>query len=166
MGQWDLSAGPFDSGSIRFARLRQFLAVLRPDFVCYEQVRFSPDKTMMAGSMQAIMARAATSIEFMGAIKGTLCTWCEENGVPCTGFAIGEIKKRATGKGVADKKLMIQATNSFFGVDLDPENFANNGDDNVADAVWTCVLGLEQYGAGILPAGTYPVPASESELDG
>src|SRR4051812_7865055 len=41
MGQWDLSAGPFDSGAIRFVRLRQFLAILQPSLVFYEEPRFT-----------------------------------------------------------------------------------------------------------------------------
>ena len=35
IGQWDLSAGSYDSGALRFVRLRQFLSILKPDINCF-----------------------------------------------------------------------------------------------------------------------------------
>src|SRR6516162_6246724 len=93
-GQWDLSAGPHDSGAIRFVRLRQFLAVVRPDIVFYEDVKYTPPDTPNLINLHAIIARAARPTEFIGALKGTLSCWCEEHDVPCEGISIGAIKKR------------------------------------------------------------------------
>jgi hypothetical protein len=149
LGQWDLSAGPYDSGAIRFVRLRQFLTIAAPDLVLYEDVKYTPPASPFRTSAQAVVARAATALEWFGALKGTLSTWCEEAGVPCTGFPIGAIKKRATGKGNANKADIIRAANVRFGAGLDPDGYESSGHDNIADALWVLVLGLEQYGAGL-----------------
>jgi Holliday junction resolvasome RuvABC endonuclease subunit len=144
MGQWDLSAGPYDSGAIRFLRLRHFLHATRPDAVFYEDVKFDPPgvSKMNAG---AVLARVATASEFLGALKATVCTWCEEHAVPCTGFKIGTIKKRATGRGNANKEDMIRACNELFGSSLEVEGYESSGTDNIADSAFVCLLGLEQY---------------------
>lgn len=148
MGQWDLSAGSYDSGAIRFVKLRHFLAALKPDAVFYEDVKFDPPgiNKMNQG---AVLARVATASEFLGALKATVCTWCEEHGVPCAGFKIGTIKKRATGKGNANKEDVIKACNALFETSLAVEGYENTGTDNVADSAFVCLLGLELYGDGL-----------------
>jgi Holliday junction resolvasome RuvABC endonuclease subunit len=148
MGNWNLGAGPYDSGAIRFVRLRHFLSAVRPDMVFFEDVRFTPPVGAKMNP-SAIMARAATSSEFFGALKGTLSSWCEEHGVPCTSFPIGAIKKRATNRGNANKEMIITACNEMFGAKLDPEGYATTGEDNIADSAWVLLLGLEQYAAGL-----------------
>lgn len=144
-GQWDLSAGPYDSGAIRFVRLRRFLSVLKPDLIAYEDVKYNPP----AGpSARAILARAATSCEWFGALKATVATWAEENHVPCYGVSIQHIKKRATGRGNASKLDLIHAANRLFGFDL-PEDYEACGADNVADACFACLLAGEQHALGL-----------------
>jgi len=152
MGQWDLSAGPYDSGAIRFLRLRHFLSAVRPDLVFYEDVKFDPPgiNKMNAG---AVLARTATSSEFLGALKATVATWCEEHDVPCSGFKIGTIKKRATGRGNANKEQMIEACNKMFGSSFETEGYETTGVDNIADSAFVCLLGLEQYADGLPPVG-------------
>lgn len=149
MGQWDLSAGPYDSGAIRFVRLRQFLSVMKPQLVVYELVKYTPPETVTRFNANAIVARAATPMEWFGALKATVATWCEEHKVPCTGFPIGTIKKRATGKGNASKSDMIKACNKLFGSDMDSEDYESAGYDNVADSAFVCLLGLEMYANGL-----------------
>ena len=149
MGVWDLSAGPYDSGAIRFVRLRRFLEQLQPDIVFYEDVKNDPAQAAMMTPAQAI-ARVATASELLGAFKATVCTWCEERDIPCTGFKIATIKKRATNKGNAGKELMIAACNQHFGSNFETEGYATSGVDNVADAAWVLLLGLEQYADGTL----------------
>lgn len=150
VGQWDLSAGPYDSGAIRFARLRHFLTLLRPDLVVYEDVKVNPEG-ISCMHPRAALARAATAGEFIGALKATVATWCEEQGVPCTGYGIGVIKKRATGLGNANKEAMINTANAAFGLGLTVEGYEHTGADNVADAAWVLLLGLEEYGEGVRP---------------
>jgi hypothetical protein len=157
LGQWDLSAGPYDSGAIRFVRLRQFLTALGPDLVVCEDVKYVPPNTPERMNPTAIVARAATALEWFGALKATVAVWCEEHGVPCAAFPIGVIKKRATGKGNANKSDIIRACNATFGSDMDPDDYTNTGYDNVADAAWVCLLGLEQYARGLAAPRTVPV---------
>lgn len=149
IGQWDLSAGPYDSGALRFVRLRQFLSVLKPDFLAFEDVRYTPSEKLTKFNMHSIIARAATSCEFFGALKATVCTWAEENGVPCGSFPIGTIKRRATGKGNANKSDMIRSCNELFRTEFDPENYETAGFDNAADSAFVCLLALEHYAKGL-----------------
>lgn len=144
-GVWNLAAGDYDSGAIRFLRLRRLLSEVRPDVIFYEEPRATPP-AMGDASVAAILARSMTSAEFLAAIKATICCWAEEFGVPCAGVPIGTIKKRATGKGNASKEMMIVAANTEFGVKLDPEH---PGDDNVADALWVLKHGLDDCWGGL-----------------
>ena len=147
-GQLDLSAGPYDSGAIRFIRLRHFLAAIKPDLVAFEDVRYTPPNTGFQ-SVGAILARAAPACEWFGALKATAATWCEAQGIPITGIPIGTIKKRATGKGNANKADIISACNKEFGFDFDVEGYESSGVDNIADAVYVCSILAEQYGSGL-----------------
>lgn len=149
IGQWDLSAGPYDSGALRFVRLRQFLSVLKPDLVAFEDVRYTPSEKLTKFNMHAILARAATSCEFFGALKATVSSWAEENGVSCGSFPIGTIKRRATGKGNANKSDMIKACNEMFRTEFDSENYETAGYDNAADSAFVCLLALENYAKGL-----------------
>jgi hypothetical protein len=148
-GQWDLSAGPYDSGAIRFVRLRQFLAVVRPDIVFYEDVKYTPAESPNLINLHAIIARAARPMEFIGALKETVGSWCESHDIPCEGVPIGAIKKRATGHGNANKEAVIDACNEAFKADLDPESYEASGADNVADACFCLLLGIESYSMGV-----------------
>lgn len=164
LGQFDLSAGPYDSGAIRFVRLRQFLSLMEPDLIAFEDVKYTPAEKPNRFNAGAIVARAATACEWFGALKATVATWAEENGVPVTSFPIGTIKKRATGKGNANKGDMIRACNALFGSDMDSEEYENAGYDNIADAAFVCLLTLEQYSTG-LPRQA-PEPEHEQEEQG
>ena len=99
--------------------------------------------------MHAILARAATSCEFFGALKSTVCAWAEENGIPSGSFPIGTIKRRATGKGNANKSDMIKACNDMFRTEFDSENYETAGYDNAADSSFVCLLALERYTKGL-----------------
>ena len=149
IGQWDLSAGPYDSGALRFVRLRQFLSVLKPDLIAFADVRYTPSEKLTKFNMHAILARAATSCEFFGALKATVSSWAEENGVSCGSFPIGTIKRRATGKGNANKSDMIKACNEMFRTEFDSENYETAGYDNAADSAFVCLLALENYAKGL-----------------
>lgn len=149
MGQWDLSAGPYDSGAIRFVRLRHFLAAVRPDLVGYEDVKFTPSEAITKFSAARVLARAATSSELIGAFRATVVTWCEENNIPCIGIPIGTIKKRATSKGNASKENMITACNEQFGSDFATDDYSSTGVDNIADAAWITQITAEQHSNGL-----------------
>jgi len=153
-GIWDLSIGPYDAGPIRHLRLRQFLAVTQPDLISYENVKYTPSMGSFQGKMSpaVIVARAATAQEFLGGLKVTLTTWAHGRGVPTQSQDIGSIKKFATGSGVASKLDMIKAANKQFGIALEEsseEAARSCGDDNVADAIFCCAMGVQYYAAGL-----------------
>lgn len=153
-GIWDLSVGPYDTGPVRHLRLRQFLAVTRPDLISYENVKFTPSTASFQGKMSpaVIVARAATAQEFLGGLKVTLTTWAEGRGVPAQSQDIGSIKKFATGSGVATKLDMIKAANREYGLTLEEsseEAARAIGDDNVADAIFCCAMGVQYYADGL-----------------
>ena len=151
LGQWDLSVGPYDTGPLRHIRLKQFLAILQPDLIMFEDVKFSggKDRHKPGASIQAIVARVATSIEFIGGLKVTVTTWAEERGVPAHGVGISQIKKFATGSGRANKIDMINACNERFGTNFNPETYVEEGTDNMADAAFVCAMGIDLYSKGL-----------------
>lgn len=153
LGQLDLSAGSYDSGAIRFVRLRQYLSVLAPAIVFYERVRYVPEASLTRFNVSAIMARAATACEWFGALMACVSTWSEENRVPCVGLPIQHLKKRATGRGNCNKADMVKACNETFGVAFDPETYEQTGVDNTADAAFCLLTGLEQYALGVSVTG-------------
>lgn len=150
-GQVDLSAGAYESGAIRFLRLRHFLSAVKPNLLVFEHVRNTPAGAsgITKYNAAAILARAMTSAQLFGAFQGVMTGWAEEFGVPCTGVPIGQIKKRATNRGNASKEQMIEAANTAFGLELDPEGYETTGVDNICDAAWALVVALEQYGLGL-----------------
>jgi hypothetical protein len=148
-GQFDLSAGPYESGAIRFVRLRRMLEALSPTVVFYEEPKFTPDQSAYRGGAAALLARALPSAEFLGGLKATLCAWCEERAVPCFAYGVGSIKKFAANKGNANKTEMIAAANEMTGLAIDPTNYESTGADNVADAVAVLLLGLSEHARGL-----------------
>lgn len=149
IGQLDLSLGPYDSGPTALLRLNDFLAKTHPDLVFVEDVKYTPPEGMQRLPIAAVMARAALSCEFFGALKAVVCCWCERQHVPCECLPIGTLKKRATGKGNANKEQMIAAVNTMLGDVLDATGYESTGADNCADAFWAMVVGIEQYQQGL-----------------
>lgn len=147
LGQLDLSIGTYDSGVLRHLRLKQFLKIVAPDFICFEDVKYTPAKEQLAGkfNIQAIVARVAHPSEFLGGLKTTVITWAEENNVPYKGEAIGSIKKFATGKGNSGKEEMIKACNDKYGTDFDIDTYKDTGADNIADSAHVCAMGIKQF---------------------
>jgi hypothetical protein len=149
-GQLDLTLGEYDTGPLRFIRLKHFLAVVRPTLIGYEEVRFTPKTEGMSGKpIGMIIARVASASELLGAMKVTVATWAAEHDVATQGYGIGTIKKAATGKGNANKVEMITAANQQFGVHLEPENYESSGHDNIADAMFVSYLAARDYLEGL-----------------
>lgn len=148
VGQLDLSAGDYDSGAIRFVRLRQFLFHMMPDIIFYEE----PKVTYGQGPVAMVLGRVMPAAELFAAFKSQVCTWSEEAGIPCEGLPIGAIKKFATGVGNASKEAMIKACNEMCGTDLQVEGYDPLGTDNMADSVWVNLLGLSRNGQGLFKA--------------
>ena len=145
---WDLSIGTYDSTGLRFIRFWQFLSIAKPDVVMFEEVKFTGTNEIAkqsGGNVTAIIARVATSMEFLGALKASLCHWCELNHVACHGVGIGEIKKYATTKGNTSKEMMIAACNSRFGTQFETADYTSTGVDNIADAAFAMMMGVAMY---------------------
>lgn len=149
-GQLDLSLGPFDSGGVRPVKLRQFLYVIQPDIIFFEDVKNVP---VGGGAMNAaaLLARAVPTIEVMAALKTVITVYAFDNDIPCVGIPIAHIKRRATGKGNANKLDIIIAAMTEFGVALDTESYETMGHDNVADAMFCLAIGVDEYGNGVVP---------------
>jgi hypothetical protein len=150
LGQWDLSIGPYDAGPLRHIRLKQFLGILEPDLVMFEDVKYDPPKaTVNKGGLGFILARVVPTAEFLGALKMTVASWCEEFNIPAHGLQIAQIKKWATDHGRANKVDMIKAANERFGTTFDPETYESTGVDNICDAGFACAMGVEAYSEGL-----------------
>ena len=72
-----------------------------------------------------------------GGFMAHLTAWCEHHNIPYSGVPVGTIKKHATGKGNANKDLMIQAAQK--------RGYAP-ADDNEADALALLHWSLENTG--------------------
>jgi len=142
-----LAIGAFDSTGLRFLRLEQFLDVLAPDVIGFENVKYTPPQDLFIGKLSpaAILARTATPTEFFGALKSFLVTYAERRGIPAKGYEIAEIKKYATGKGNASKVVMTAACNARLGTDFDAATCEQTGADDMADAAFALCLLVEQY---------------------
>jgi len=152
LGVWDLAVGPYDSGPLRHIRLKQFLSILQPDVIMYENVKYDPPAELIKSRGMgpgAIVARVATAAEFLGGLKTTVSTWAEERSIPAQGVAIAQIKKFATGRGNAGKEDMIKACNEQFGTTLPVEDYQRTGADNMADAAFVCFMGIQNYSEGL-----------------
>lgn len=70
-------------------------------------------------------------------LHGCLKLFCEENGIDYRAFSPAEIKKHATGKGNANKEMMILAAKEKYGY--------SGTDDNEADAICIYHLAKSMY---------------------
>lgn len=150
-GIWDLSIGNFDSGGIRLVRLRHFLQRTAPDVIFFENVKYSGERPKSVAFFSVAIARAAKSMEIMGAFKGTVLSYATEKDIPAVGLPIQAIKRRGTGKSMAGKEDMVLAANKEFDIGLDGKDWESLGHDNVADALFCLALGLDEYCDGVVP---------------
>ena len=130
-GIWDLSSRRHEGAGMRFVRLRRYLEEMKPTMIVYEEV--------------AARFKSTAAAMMYGGIRSVVTAFCEERKVPYAGIPVGTVKKRATGKGNANKEAMIQAAINFFGADQLDVVRAGKGDDDIADALWLCQLGIEDF---------------------
>lgn len=95
-GTWNLKPSRYDGGGMRFvkfrAKLNELHAAFPLDRVVFEEVR------RHAGTDAA---------HVYGGLMATLTEWCEVLKVPYEGVPVGTIKKFFTGKGNANKQMML-----------------------------------------------------------
>ena len=125
-GVWNLKGGRFEGGGMRFVRLQSQLDEIHRlntlDRVYFEEVRrhLGTDAAHVYGGCLAVVT-----------------AFCERIKIPYAGIPVGTIKKFATGKGNADKALMLEAARRKW-----PK--LNVQDDNMADALWILECALAQ----------------------
>lgn len=120
-GTQSFATDRFSGGGMRYLKFERWLNELpTPSQIVYEEVR----------------CHAATDAAHVyGGLMAILTKWCESRGIPYCAVPVGTIKKHWTGKGNADKKMMIdEAVKRGF----------NPTDDNEADAIALLSYWLEQ----------------------
>ena len=136
-GTWENSRSSqsrFEGGGMRYVRFLDNLKKLpRPDRIAVEEVR--SHKRAGQGSQNV------TAAQVYGGYLATLSQWCEIEKIPFEGIPVAGIKRRATGKGNANKEKVVAATKK-----LSPKEIS---DDNEADAFWLMVLACEAAGCQI-----------------
>jgi Holliday junction resolvasome RuvABC endonuclease subunit len=116
----------YEGGGMRFLRFRRWLRDMleseKPEAIYYEEVRrhLSTDSAHIHGGLLAIMQAE-----------------CEARSIPYAGIPVGTIKKRATGRGNADKTAMVASAVARW-----PDQAII--DDNQADALWILDCGRAQ----------------------
>ncbi len=117
----------FDGGGMRYLRFVNWLTEL-------DQL-VGPIATIW---FEEVRRHAGTDAAHVyGGLMATLTAWAEMRGVPYQGVPVGTIKKHATGKGNANKAMMIEAARAKG---FDPK------DDNEADAIAILHWALETKG--------------------
>ena len=115
-GVWNLKVNKGESYGmklIRFkAKVKELIQLEDIELVVYEK----PSGRFI---------RAVASVSEM---VGVLIELCEDLGVEYTSYTVSEIKKHATGKGNANKSMMINSAKEKFDIEII--------DDNHADALW------------------------------
>jgi len=144
-GQWDLSLSNYDTQSMRTLRLQAFLEVLNPDLILYEEVKFTGTNPAPGASLTAIVARAVRGAQVVHSLCAVLTHWAEMRDIPTEAVPIGVIKKYATGKGNSGKAVMIESCNAKFGTNFDPDTYESTGVDNIADSMFICAMGVQNY---------------------
>lgn len=114
----------FDGGGVRFVKfekaLIEIMEVMPPEIVFFERVH-----------RHLGIAAAHCYAGYLA----MLTTTCEKRGIPYTGLSVQEIKKFATGRGSADKELMVAAAKRRW-----PDQQIETHDQ--ADALWCLHAGL------------------------
>jgi Holliday junction resolvasome RuvABC endonuclease subunit len=100
-GVWDLRVRSDESASFRLIRLRSKLnEVGKVEYLFFEAAGFTPYR------------KAA---QVAGQLEGVLLVWAHDNALEYRTVKPGELKRWATGKGRADKKVMIEAARQLTG---------------------------------------------------
>ena len=129
-GVWELKGSRFEGGGMRYVRMRRFLEEFGQsiDQVAFEEVRGH---------------KGTDAAHIYGGIVAMLTAWCEERSIPYEGIPVGTVKKRATGKGNADKPAVLAAARARW-----PEQALGDKDYDRADALWVLDCALAAEGAG------------------
>jgi hypothetical protein len=153
-GKLDLSGSRFESSAMRYLRFREWLGEAtgragtqaslvghRPvDLIAYEEIRNHQQTFTDRKTGQRRTRYATDAAHFYGGLQAILLTFCEENGIPCEAIPVGTWKRHLTGRGNANKDLVLQcATTMLEG--QDPKKAITLSQDS-ADAVGILLAAL------------------------
>lgn len=127
-GTWDLSVRRDESGGMRLIRFDGKLDEIRRN-VGVDLVVFEAARHAAVGMQGALVIQSE--------LQGVLKLWAEGNGVEYRAYSPSEIKKHATGKGNADKALMLTTAQAKWG---------NVTSHDEADALWLLDLAKKDLG--------------------
>tara|TARA_R110000824_G_scaffold192464_2_gene374625 strand:+ start:2626 stop:3111 length:486 start_codon:yes stop_codon:yes gene_type:complete len=120
-GHWNLKLSRFESGGMRYIRLKAHLKYLI-DNGC--------DNAIVA--FEAVHRhRGVAAAHVYGGFMATMQAQLDELGIDYVGIGVGTIKKHATGAGNASKDMMIIAAQERWGED----GWTTKSNDE-ADALW------------------------------
>jgi crossover junction endodeoxyribonuclease RuvC len=124
-GWMSLKGGRYEGGGMRYLRFSRWLHEI-----------YGTAGDINAVYFEEVRRHASTDAAHVyGGLMATLTAWCESRNIPYQGVPVGTIKKHATGKGNADKSIVIGAMrlrgHAVF-------------DDNEADALALLHWALEQ----------------------
>jgi hypothetical protein len=138
-GTFDLRAGRFSGGGMRFVRFEQELNNFKGlvDQVVFEEVR---------------RHRGTDAAHVYGGLLAVLTAWCEKNQIPYEGVTVQAIKKFISGSGNADKETVIKA--------VEGRGYSPKTSDE-ADAIALLLLRLSEIAPRDNPV---PVPEGRREV--
>lgn len=138
-GVMDFSLRHYEGGGLRLLRFQSFISeLLNVEGSClvyFEEVIWRPGRGNTVGK-----GDLGAGAVIYGELSGALMMACEQASVPFEGFKPGEIKKFATGKGNANKEMMIEAAEKEYGPGIKT--------DDQADALHILALSLSKLGIG------------------
>jgi len=124
-GTWGLSPTPVDDCQYKGTKLWWRL----------EEMSNAHDITKVAYELPFIHAKHKRGMMSTVALTGILRLWADSHRIEEIGYTTVQIKKHATGKGNADKGMMVAAAKERW-----PDR--RIADDNEADALWVLDLHL------------------------
>lgn len=129
-GTTDFTRSRHEGIGVRYHNFRRWLIWMRAtqvstdiEMIFYERVTFGRD---------------LLAIQAYGGYEATLTSWAEGAGLPYAGVTVGEIKRFITGRGNADKRMVIEAVRTA--------GYAPKTSHD-ADAIAILMLGLERLAA-------------------
>jgi Holliday junction resolvasome RuvABC endonuclease subunit len=119
----------WQGGGMRFLKFTRFLDELRSNAGPIAQVYFEEVRRHLG----------VDAAHAYGGFLAHLTAWCEQKNIPYQGVPVGTIKKHATGKGNANKAMMIASVK---------QRGHQPADDNEADAIALLYWALENQAGG------------------
>ncbi len=151
-GVWDLKPRRHEGGGMRYLRVKRSLEELIRG-VIPPHWQHDPDKWEKCNDYSCAVFyeevrrhRGVDAAHIYGGIIATIAAVCEEHEIPYQGIPVGTIKKRATGKGNANKEAMVNAAIREFWVD-ESRGLGGSMTNDRADALWILQCGIDELGA-------------------